>query len=142
MKDCIFKPNNIGSYTCERCGFTLPRGDVKANCKATINDTKPELQPPSLLQRVWNFGKAAVNHAIMGSPVVTPEVLKERLDICKACPLFKPNQNEVGGVCTHSSCGCNIQDNLDYMNKIAWADQECPIKRWGKFVDSTNKEGV
>jgi hypothetical protein len=142
MKNCIFKPNPSGGYTCENCGLTLPRGDIKANCKATLNDLPPNTESPSLLQRAWNFGKAAINHVLAGNPVVPEEVMKARLDICRSCPLFKPNHNQVGGVCTHSSCGCNIQDNLDYLNKIAWADQECPIKRWGKFEQKNEDKGV
>jgi hypothetical protein len=141
MKDCIFKPNPSGGYTCENCGLTLSRGDIKANCRSTINDL-PKPESPSLLQRAWNFGKAAINHVLAGNPVVPEEVMKARLDICRSCPLFKPNHNQVGGVCTHSSCGCNIQDNLDYLNKIAWADQECPIKRWGKFEQKNEDKGV
>lgn len=28
-------------------------------------------------------------------------------------------------------CGCNINDQQIYLNKLAWSDQRCPIRRWG-----------
>jgi hypothetical protein len=95
-------------------------------------NTNIGIQVPDLATRVGNFTKAAVEHAKLGNPVVKEDTMKSRLEICRQCPLFKPNMNEVGGVCTHESCGCSIQDNLNYLNKIAWADQECPIGKWGK----------
>ena len=108
------KDELTGKFICKICGVKLP-------VNASMN-------------KVTNFASAATAHAAAGNPTVTKEVMQERLAICRSCPLFKPNANQVGGVCTHETCGCNIQDNLNYLNKIAWADQECPIKRWGKGV--------
>lgn len=151
MKDCSFQPNNNGTYTCEYCGLVFSK-NIRKNCTkfmthdssfyATLQNAIQHQQEPSLLQKAWNFGKSALNHAIAGNPTVPEETMKERLEICRSCPLFKPNQNQVGGVCTHSTCGCNIQDNLDYLNKIAWADQECPVQKWGKYVQDGDNKGV
>lgn len=142
MTECIFKPNKIGTFTCINCGTTVPIQNVQAYCMVQHTVDKQVQQEPSLLQKAWNFGKSALNHALAGNPTVPEETMKERLEICRSCPLFKLNHNQVGGVCTHSSCGCNIQDNLDYLNKIAWADQECPIQRWGKFNEKDEDKGV
>lgn len=133
--NCSFKPNSLGTFTCEYCGFTFPKDSVKRNC--------PARKEPNIVQKGWNFAKAAVQHAINGYPTVTEEKMRERLDICRSCDLFKPNANQVGGICTHESCGCTIQDNLNYLNKIAWADQKCPIDKWGpENPDNNDKEGV
>lgn len=140
--NCNFQPNKIGTFTCINCGTTVPIRGVQANCIVQPTKSVVTQQEPSLLQKAWNFGKSALNHAIAGNPTVPEETMKERLEICRSCPLFKLNHNQVGGVCTHSSCGCNIQDNLDYLNKIAWADQECPIQRWGKFNEKDEDKGV
>jgi hypothetical protein len=132
---CSFKPNKLGTYTCEYCGFTFHDREVQKNCKVN--------KEPPLYQKIINFAQAAVKHAIKGNPVVSEEVVLKRLEICKTCPLFKPNANQVGGVCTHSTCGCTIQDNTNYLNKIAWADQKCPIDKWGEEnPDDNKKEGV
>lgn len=127
--DCEFEKNELGKFTCKLCGKTIPV-NAPMNCK--FKQKQQENKEPSLAQKATNFAKAAISHAKAGNPTVTEEQMKERLAICKACPLFKPNQNKAGGVCTHSSCGCSIQDNLNYLNKIAWADQECPTGLWGK----------
>ena len=29
-------------------------------------------------------------------------------------------------------CGCNLSRKKIFMNKLAWADQECPLSKWGK----------
>jgi len=122
-------------FVCTQCGYKNRTKFKEARRVCDVSpavEPKPELKPPSLLQRIINFTAAATQHAIAGNPVVTEEVLQERLKICQGCELFKRNQNEVGGVCTHENCGCNIKDNLTYLNKIAWADQQCPIGKWGK----------
>jgi hypothetical protein len=127
--NCEFEKNEAGKYVCSACGLVLP---VLTNVNCRVKKQQSENKEPSLAQKAVNFAKAAVAHAAAGSPTVSEEKMKERLAICKSCPLFKPNNNQAGGVCTHSSCGCNVQDNLNYLNKIAWADQECPTGLWGK----------
>lgn len=119
---CKFEIQSDGLCKCSVCGYKTKHCKAFRQCG------------PSIAQKVVNFLAASTKHAIAGNPVVREEVMKQRLEICRACPLFKANGNEVGGVCTHSSCGCNIQDNLNYLNKIAWADQECPIGSWPKMV--------
>jgi hypothetical protein len=121
--------NDPNILRCEYCSVEIP-----SKFKNVYRDCNKQLQPPPLLQRILNFTAAATKHAIAGNPVVSEEVLKQRLDLCRACELYKPNNNAVGGVCTHETCGCNIQDNLNYLNKIAWADQKCPIGKWDKGV--------
>lgn len=127
--NCEFQRNEAGKYTCQICGVTIP---VLANMNCKMKKKQSQNKEPSLGQKAVNFAKAAIEHAKAGNPTVSEEKMKERLAICKACPLFKPNDNKAGGVCTHSSCGCGIQDNLNYLNKIAWADQECPTGLWPK----------
>lgn len=129
MIDCVFEKNEQGTFTCPVCNLTVPYLGIKANCKGS---SKVVNKPPKLINKVANFVAAATQHAIAGNPTVTEEQMKARLVICQGCELFKLNKNAVGGVCTHETCGCNIQDNLNYLNKIAWADQECPIGKWGK----------
>ena len=127
--DCILEKNEQGTFTCKNCGLTLPIENIRVNCKAR----RPvDNSPPSMLKKIVNFVSAAANHAVLGNPTVSPEILEKRLAICRGCELFKPNQSDAGGVCTHNSCGCNIKDNVQYLNKLAWADQECPLKKWLK----------
>jgi hypothetical protein len=60
-----------------------------------------------------------------GSPTCSQEEIDRRLAICKQCTYF------TGDSCAHKRCGCNINDQQIYLNKLAWADQKCPIEKWG-----------
>jgi hypothetical protein len=76
--------------------------------------------------RGWKFGIAAISHALKGNPTCTQEEINHRLSICKQCKHFTGNH------CL--KCGCNCGNNpKKYLNKLAWADQECPIKKWCKI---------
>jgi hypothetical protein len=39
-----------------------------------------------------------------------------------------------------SVCGCNINTKKIFMNKLAWADQECPIGKWGKIGENDDNK--
>lgn len=131
--ECVFKFKEINKegkkeFECEKCGYVTEYENVSRDCK-------PVFQPkhePSLLRKIANFGMAFGKHLYKGMPTVEKEVLEKRLENCRECPLFKKN-GLVGGVCTHENCGCNIQDEVVFLNKLAWADQECPIGKWGKI---------
>lgn len=135
MENCIYQPDGQGKFRCERCGLQVSN-PLRTNCRASNTPNPPPhkaIEPPPLLTRLANFAVAAAAHAVKGNPTVPEEVMQERLAICRACPLFKVlDQEKNTGVCTHQSCGCTIQDNITYLNKIAWADQECPIGSWKK----------
>lgn len=131
-------------YKCKKCGFVVKDPSIKKNCIKTKNrknnssiinnkngvEYQQENIPP-FSTRVFNFAKAAIKHAVNGSPQCTEEEIQERLKICKNCELFKPRGD--GGVCSHENCGCNLKSQQIYLNKLAWADQECPLKKWGKI---------
>lgn len=134
IQNCNFQPDGDGKFICQECGLRVPRQNIKANCKVKNKG----YTPPSLPERIQNFTISAVKHAAAGNPKVPEHIMKERLAICKECPLFKPNDNDVGGVCTHSTCGCNIKDNMEYLNKLAWADQKCPVDRWNVYNNTEN----
>ena len=73
-----------------------------------------------------------INHELKGRPQCTEDEINERFNICKNCEMFRSDGES--GVCTHIKCGCNINKKQIYLNKLAWADQECPIKKWKKVA--------
>jgi ribosomal protein L40E len=87
------KDELTGKFICKICGVKLP---VNAQINCRMKRKQAENKPPPLVQRVANFASAATAHAAAGNPKVTKEVMQERLAICRSCPLFKPNKNEVG----------------------------------------------
>jgi hypothetical protein len=142
---CDFIRIGHNEYKCSSCNITIAYNGADKPimiCPYKMNLNNPEqygikvssvvtedkkidlpTEPPSLMQKVFNFTKAATNHAIAGSPKCTDEQIHERYNICKSCEFFKNN------VC--SKCGCSLLREKVYMNKLAWADQSCPVGKWG-----------
>lgn len=100
-----------GLATIATCLYPCPYRDEARN--------QPKKSPP-LYIKAFNYLSALAAHAIAGFPVVGPEEYKKRLDICLGCECKHPAKNE----CTE--CGCPIEE------KTAWAEQECPLKKWLK----------
>ena len=109
------------------------------------NKPDPIPEPPSMMRKAMNFGKAAIRHVLNGAPKSTSEVIMERLSICQSCELFKmlpPKKvpkhlsHLPVGTCMHKSCGCFIHRAEVFPNKLAWADQACPLNKWGEAVVS------
>lgn len=83
------------------------------------------MKEPNLLLKASNFTVAAISHFLKGNPTCTQEEIDQRFTICKSCKLF------TGVACAHKRCGCNINDQQIYLNKLAWKDQACPLEKWG-----------
>jgi hypothetical protein len=79
----------------------------------------------NILLKAKNFTVAAIAHLLNGSPTCTQEEIDYRFSICEKCNFF------TGIACADKRCGCNINDQRIYLNKLAWADQSCPQDKWG-----------
>lgn len=137
MSDC--KPVSIdGKLQCPNCGVIFPRAGLRKTCSGATTQVAVQRtnatpkagcgksKPPSLLQKAANFGVAAIGHALRGNPTCTQEQIDARLAICQGCDLFKDN------ACL--KCGCAVVREQQYLNKLAWADQQCPHPdgpKWG-----------
>lgn len=85
---------------------------------------------PSFLRRAANFAAAIAKHVAAGCPRASQETIDARFAVCKSCPYFS------GDRCQHVSCGCNVKATREFLNKLAWEDQKCPVGKWG------NSDGV
>lgn len=83
------------------------------------------MRGPGPLLKVANFTVAAIAHFVRGNPTCTQEEIDYRFNICSKCSLFN------GVSCADKRCGCNINDQQIYLNKLAWSDQSCPQDKWG-----------
>lgn len=118
---------------CIERGYTL---DEVAACIVsedgdiiTVDETHPaypKAKPLSLAQKAANFAKSAAKHVAAGSPQCTDEQIAARFAICQGCEFLK------NGSC--EKCGCPIARAKKYISKIAWADQGCPVGKWGPVV--------
>lgn len=75
-------------------------------------------------RRVRNFFKALWWHIYAGFPKSSQSLIDYRYNICINCENFDKKNTQ----CLY--CGCNISQQKKFLNKLAWADQKCPIEKW------------
>jgi hypothetical protein len=117
---------------CRERGYTL---DEVRPCivsqdgdKITVDETHPaypRTAKPGLTlpQKVANFATSAAKHLAAGMPRATEEQVAERFVICQACEHFD------GKACR--KCGCPIVREKQYISKLSWAKESCPVGKWG-----------
>ena len=74
--------------------------------------------------RIKTFIRSLFFHIYSGCPKSTLQEIKYRYTICKSCDMFDNKKSQC------MACGCNITDTSIFLNKLAWADQKCPIGKW------------
>lgn len=79
------------------------------------------------LVRLKTFLKSLFFHIYSGFPKTTQSEILDRYSICIDCENFNHNQS----IC--NICGCAISKKSKFLNKLAWADQECPVGKWGQI---------
>lgn len=77
--------------------------------------------------KIATFLKSLYFHIGAGLPKSSTREIYQRYEICKNCEHF----NKIKSEC--KICGCNISTKKIFLNKLAWADQECPEKKWLKI---------
>jgi hypothetical protein len=89
-----------------------------------------------IIYRVQTFLKSLFWHVSRGLPKSGKDQILIRYNICLDCESFNNKEK----IC--NECGCNISNKNIFLNKLAWADQECPLGKWGKLTheDQTKKQ--
>lgn len=77
--------------------------------------------------RITTFLKSLFFHVRSGLPKASKSEIYYRYDICRSCEEFDLVKSQC------SECGCNINKKSQFLNKLAWADQECPLGKWSKI---------
>lgn len=77
-----------------------------------------------LTTKIKNFVKALWFHIGYGLPKCSQEQINKRHLICLECDFYDLKNKEC------LQCGCNISNRRIFLNKLAWADQKCPIDKW------------
>lgn len=81
-----------------------------------------------ILLKIKTFIKSLLFHIYSGFPKSSQKQIDFRYQICIACEKFNSSKSECG------VCGCAINRKKIFMNKLAWADQECPLQKWSRLV--------
>jgi uncharacterized paraquat-inducible protein A len=87
-----------------------------------------------LLVRLKTFVKSLFFHIYAGFPKATQAEIIDRWIECQKCKEFNSEKSEC------NICGCSLSVKSKFLNKLAWADQECPIGKWSKIKRETNNE--
>lgn len=79
------------------------------------------------LIRLKTFAKSLFFHVYNGFPKTTKQEILDRYAICIECEHFNKSLSEC------NICGCSIANYSKFLNKLAWADQKCPVDKWPKI---------
>lgn len=109
-------------------GGSLVSADNITEATPASPEPMPTRDGPGFLTKVKNFAAAAAQHVAAGMPMASDEEIIRRHDICLACEHL---QNDACNL-----CGCPVSRVAGYVSKLSWADQECPIGKWGKATPS------
>lgn len=125
---CQFKTEDNLNFECINCGLKIRSESEQATmpvfvCRKPMQ--RKEGEDVSFVQKLKNFAKATADHVKNGMPMCTEEQIIERHNICLKCEYFKDD--------TCSKCGCPLIRTKQFVSKLAWADQECPVGKWGKI---------
>lgn len=83
-----------------------------------------QLQSPSIFKKLLTFAKSLAWHIYSGFPKSDQKLIDDRFAICSSCDLY----DKLHSQCL--VCGCNINRQRIFMNKLAWKDQKCPENKW------------
>lgn len=125
LEDCLA----TGTIDGERVMFTREQyGELCRKYRGQVPAKAQPTPPPSLAQRVANFAASAAKHVASGMPMCTDEQIQARWAICQGCEF---HQN---GTCM--KCGCPLVRERHYISKLSWANEKCPVGKWGPVVPS------
>jgi hypothetical protein len=77
----------------------------------------------TLLQKVKNFAASAARHIAAGAPQASEEEVARRFAICEGCEHYD------GKACR--KCGCPVVREKKFLSKLSWANESCPVGKWG-----------
>ena len=80
---------------------------------------------PNMMNKVFRFLKAWLRFKIHGSPRRSSQYVELLFQVhCSKCVHYDPDLKEC------SICECHVSPSVTELNKLSWATEECPDKRW------------
>jgi len=127
---CEYQQIGYDVYQCKNCGAVIQTIEGQSPpifpCSHTLVKKDKDTGGISFGDKILNFAKSVAQHTCNGFPTCTPEQIEKRHSICLKCEFLKDN--------TCTKCGCPISRTRQFISKLAWADQECPIGKWKKEI--------
>lgn len=105
---------------------------VERDCrtKRILGDAAAQSAGPGLLTKAIHFTKSAVSHVAAGMPRASDAEVERRFAICQGCEFYD------GKACT--KCGCPVVRESRFLSKLAWANEACPVGKWGPASPQSN----
>lgn len=125
---CDFISVDEINYECKNCGMQISleySGQEPPIMLCQKSLSRSSVDQPTFIKKIMNFAESTVSHIKSGMPTCTNEQIIQRHDICLGCEFFSDD--------TCTKCGCPLIRNKQFVSKLAWADQECPVGKWGKI---------
>jgi hypothetical protein len=125
-------PKRLFVIRCIERGYTLDEVRAcivsEAGDQITVDETHPAYpRTPkpgvSLITKARNFATSAAKHLAAGMPQATDEQVAARFAICQGCEHFD------GKACRQ--CGCPVVRQKQFLSKLSWAGESCPVGKWG-----------
>lgn len=140
---CEFVPvqNNIstGKHICQWCGRTATGDEIKEQFSCT-GERELNWDGPSLAQKSFNFLTSFVKHIVRGCKVCTKSEIELRFEKCIPCDRYNKFPDPHGS-CLECGCFVSTLRANEGLNKLAWAEQECPHRdgpKWHSVDSKTN----
>lgn len=118
---CNFVPVDENLYVCTKCGLSVNIDDGAPPifpCSSINLDTSE----PGLGTKIKNFSQSFFNHAKNNFTLAKDEEIERRFKVCESCEYFM-NQSCL-------QCGCPINRARNYVSKLSWDSEKCPIDKW------------
>jgi hypothetical protein len=94
-------------------------------CRYCPDRKAAEPQGPSLIAKAANYAAAQLRDRMSGRRRRSPELIARIFDRhCRVCPRFNAETSEC------AECGCPVMPHEPEANKLAWANEQCPIGKW------------
>ena len=131
---CQFERLEDGFLVCRICGLRAPKiaSNPVAVCRPRRKPVADDTGVP-LLERAANFAASAFRHVAAGAPRCTDEQIAERHAICVGCEHYD------GKACR--KCGCPVVRKYQWVSKLSWAGESCPVGKWGPIQPSPGAPG-
>jgi hypothetical protein len=118
---CNFILLDDGYYECSKCKMSIVTEDLTPPtfpCRMAGLSSKE----PNLVDKIKHFSNSLIDHAKNNFVLATDSEIERRFKICETCDSFKH------GSCLE--CGCPIVRTKNYISKLSWASEKCPLNKW------------
>jgi hypothetical protein len=114
-----------GIYTCQQCQQPVSNQSKPhlGECRCSLSLARSVRAKPGAIQKAANFATSAAKHVAAGMPQCSDAERERRFAICQGCEFYD------GSAC--SKCGCPVVRESRFVSKLSWANEKCPVGKWG-----------